>query len=59
MKSTILPRKATCASVLTFPNMLADISGVGTIRIIEAIRETGLKTRFYQASIERNVRQGA
>jgi GDPmannose 4,6-dehydratase len=32
------------------PEYTADISGVGTIRILEAIRETGLKTRFYQAS---------
>src|SRR5260370_1874013 len=28
----------------------ADVTGVGTIRILEAIRETEVKTRFYQAS---------
>ena len=32
------------------PEYTADITGVGTIRILEAIRETGLQTRFYQAS---------
>ena len=32
------------------PEYTADITGVGTIRILEAIRETGLRTRFYQAS---------
>src|SRR5476651_559038 len=32
------------------PEYTADISGVGTIRILEAIRETGLNTKFYQAS---------
>src|SRR5215470_7285036 len=32
------------------PEYTADITAVGTIRILEAIRETGLKTRFYQAS---------
>src|ERR1041384_6615574 len=32
------------------PEYTADISGVGTIRILEAIREAGVKPRFYQAS---------
>ncbi len=32
------------------PEYTADITGVGTIRILEGIRETGLQTRFYQAS---------
>ena len=32
------------------PEYTADTTGVGTIRILEAIRETGVKTRFYQAS---------
>ncbi|MEI6084996.1 MAG: GDP-mannose 4,6-dehydratase [Verrucomicrobiota bacterium] len=32
------------------PEYTADISGVGTIRILEAIRETGVPSRFYQAS---------
>jgi GDPmannose 4,6-dehydratase len=32
------------------PEYTADVTGVGTIRILEAIRETGVKTRFYQAS---------
>jgi GDPmannose 4,6-dehydratase len=32
------------------PEYTADTTAVGTVRILEAIRETGLKTRFYQAS---------
>ena len=32
------------------PKYTADITGVGTIRILEAIREVGLRPRFYQAS---------
>src|SRR6202521_3489773 len=32
------------------PAYTADVTGVGTIRILEAIRETGVNTRFYQAS---------
>ncbi len=32
------------------PEYTADIVGTGTIRLLEAIREVGLKPRFYQAS---------
>jgi GDPmannose 4,6-dehydratase len=32
------------------PEYTADITGTGTIRLLEAIREVGLKPRFYQAS---------
>jgi GDPmannose 4,6-dehydratase len=32
------------------PEYTADVTGVGTLRILEAIRLLGLKTRFYQAS---------
>jgi GDPmannose 4,6-dehydratase len=32
------------------PEYTSDITGVGTIRILEAIREAGVKPRFYQAS---------
>jgi len=32
------------------PEYTGDVTGLGTIRILEAIRETGLKTKFYQAS---------
>src|SRR6202790_936362 len=32
------------------PEYTSDVTGVGTIRILEAIRETGVNTRFYQAS---------
>ncbi|MEI8314501.1 MAG: GDP-mannose 4,6-dehydratase [Verrucomicrobiota bacterium] len=32
------------------PEYTSDITGVGTIRILEAIRETGVQSRFYQAS---------
>src|ERR1700748_1038513 len=33
------------------PEYTADITGVGTIRILEAIREVGLRSRFLQAAI--------
>jgi len=32
------------------PEYTSDITAIGTIRILEAIRETGVSTRFYQAS---------
>jgi len=31
------------------PEYTADVSGIGTLRILEAIRETEIPTRFYQA----------
>jgi len=32
------------------PEYTAEVDGVGTLRFLDAIRETGLNTRFYQAS---------
>lgn len=32
------------------PEHTADITGTGTIRLLEAVRTSGIKTRFYQAS---------
>jgi GDPmannose 4,6-dehydratase len=32
------------------PEYTADVTGVGTVRLLEAIRETGVKTRFYNAA---------
>jgi GDPmannose 4,6-dehydratase len=32
------------------PEYTSDVTGVGTIRILEAIRETGVRSKFYQAS---------
>ncbi|HEY9160199.1 MAG TPA: GDP-mannose 4,6-dehydratase [Desulfomonilia bacterium] len=32
------------------PEYTGDITGLGTLRILEAIRKTGISTRFYQAS---------
>ena len=32
------------------PEYTGDVTGLGTTRILEAIRETGLKSKFYQAS---------
>src|SRR5205809_2873989 len=32
------------------PEYTGDVTGLGTVRILEAIRETGLKAKFYQAS---------
>ena len=32
------------------PEYTAEVTGLGTVRILEAIRDTGLKPKFYQAS---------
>ena len=32
------------------PEYTADVTGTGTLRLLEAIRESGIQTRFYQAS---------
>jgi len=32
------------------PEYTAEVTGLGTMRLLEAIRETGVRTRFYQAS---------
>jgi len=32
------------------PEYTAEVTGLGAIRLLDAIRETGVKTRFYQAS---------
>ena len=32
------------------PEYTAEVDGIGTLRLLDAIRETGVKTRFYQAS---------
>ena len=32
------------------PEYTADVTGLGTLRLLDSVRETGLKTRFYQAS---------
>lgn len=32
------------------PEYTADVTGIGALRILDAIKETGIKTKFYQAS---------
>ena len=32
------------------PEYTAEVGGLGTLRLLEAIRDTGIKTKFYQAS---------
>jgi GDPmannose 4,6-dehydratase len=32
------------------PEYTAEVTGIGTVRILEAIRDTGIKPKFYQAS---------
>ena len=32
------------------PEYTGDVSGLGTVRILEAVRRSGIRTRFYQAS---------
>ena len=43
------------------PEYTADVTGTGTIRLLEAMRETGVRPRFYQASSvdRRNFLKGA
>ena len=37
------------------PEYTGDVTGLGTTRILEAIRRSGIKTRFYQASSSETV----
>src|ERR1035437_2297426 len=32
------------------PEYTADVTGIGTLRILDAMRKTGIQTKFYQAS---------
>ncbi len=32
------------------PEYTGDVTGLGTVRLLEAVRESGIKTKFYQAS---------
>ncbi|EKE16377.1 MAG: hypothetical protein ACD_11C00018G0013 [uncultured bacterium] len=32
------------------PKYTADVTGIGTLRLLDAIKESGIKTKFYQAS---------
>ena len=41
------------------PEYTSDVTGVGTIRILEAIREAGVAHAFLSGLKQRNVRQGA
>jgi GDP-D-mannose dehydratase len=40
------------------PEYTADVTGVGTIRILEAIRESGLRSPFFSGVEQRNLWQG-
>ncbi len=40
------------------PTLTAEFTGVGVTRILEAMREVCPEARFYQAQLERDVRQG-
>ncbi len=33
------------------PEYTGEVSGLGTVRLLEAIRETGIRPKFYQASL--------
>ncbi len=41
------------------PVLTAEFTAVGVTRVLEAIRQVNPKIRFYQAQLERDVRQGA
>ncbi len=50
-RSTTSARRATCASRFDMPEYTGDVTALGTLRLLEAIREVGARTtRFYQAS---------
>ena len=58
-RSTTWPRRATCGSVFDEPEYTGDTTGMGTTRLLEAIRMIGLDCRFYQASQLGDVRRDA
>ena len=58
-RSTTSARRATCASRFDVPEYTADVTGMGTLRLLEAIRDAGVEPRFYQASSSRDVRRDA
>jgi GDPmannose 4,6-dehydratase len=37
------------------PEYTAEVDALGTLRFLDAIKDTGLKTKFYQASTSENV----
>lgn len=40
------------------PEYTGEVTGLGTVRLLEAIRETGIRPKFYQASSSELLRQG-
>ena len=56
-RSTTSPRSRTCASRSTSPSTPATRRASGTIRLLEAVRLSGIDTRFYQASSLGDVRR--
>ena len=50
MRSIIWGRRAHVRVSFDIPEYTADVTGIGAIRILEAMRETGVESRFYQAS---------
>jgi len=48
---TTLVRKP-CEGELRVPEFTTDVVATGTLRLLEAMRLTGVKCRFYQASVE-------
>ena len=41
------------------PEYTGDVTGLGTVRLLEAIRKSGINTRFLPGIVERDVRQHA
>ena len=50
MKFIILGAQSHVRVSFDIPEYTGDVTGLGTLRILDAIRETGIKTKFYQAS---------
>ena len=49
-RSTTSARSRTSASPSTCPEYTNDVTGMGTVRLLEAIRDARVEPRFYQAS---------
>ena len=50
MRSTILGAQSHVRVSFDVPEYTGEITALGTIRLLEAIRETGIRPKFYQAS---------
>jgi GDPmannose 4,6-dehydratase len=50
MKSIILEPRVMCRFSFEVPEYTADVDAIGTLRFLDAIKDSGVDTKFYQAS---------